>query len=100
MEAPLIALAADEIKMDPYAVLGPIDPQLSDPQMGTIPAVSIVKAVKQKGIEKADDGTLIKADVAEKAIKQLEELAKTLVQGTWTHDYPLAPKNFKNLESQ
>ena len=34
----LIALAADEIQMDPYAVLGPIDPQLSDPQMGTIPA--------------------------------------------------------------
>jgi ClpP class serine protease len=110
----LIALAADEVQMDPYAVLGPIDPQLSDPQMGTIPAVSILKALKQKGIEKADDGTLIKADVAEKAIKQLEELvvelveeklgkekaeelAKTLVQGTWTHDYPLTPKKLQEL---
>lgn len=110
----LIALAADEIQMDPYAVLGPIDPQLSDPQMGTIPAVSVVKAVKQKGIEKADDETLIKSDIAEKAIKQLEEfvveltekklgrekakdLAKALVQGTWTHDYPLTPKKLQEL---
>jgi hypothetical protein len=32
--------------------------------------------------------------------EKAEELAKTLVQGTWTHDYPLTPKNFKNLESQ
>jgi ClpP class serine protease len=110
----LIALAADEIQMDPYAVLGPIDPQLSDPQMGTIPAVSIIKAVKQKGFEKVDNETLIKADMAEKAIKQLdefvielvegrlgrekaEELAKTLVQGTWTHDYPLTPKKLQEL---
>lgn len=110
----LIALAADEIQMDPYAVLGPIDPQLSDPQMGTIPAVSIIKAVKQKGLEKVDDETLIKADIAEKAIKQLEEfvielveerlgrekaeeIAKTLVQGTWTHDYPLTPKKLQEL---
>jgi len=40
----LIALAADEIQMDPYTVLGPIDPQLSDPQMGTVPAVSVVRS--------------------------------------------------------
>jgi len=108
----LIALAADEIQMDPYAVLGPVDPQLSDPQMGSVPAVSVIKAVKVKGVEKADYETLIKADVAEKAVKQLEELvieltveklgrekaeklAKTLVYGTWTHDYPLTPKNSK-----
>jgi ClpP class serine protease len=110
----LIALAADEIEMDPYAVLGPVDPQLSDPRMGAIPAVSIVKAVKAKGVEKADDETLIRMDVAEKAIRQLEELvveltgeklgreksmqlAKTLVQGEWTHDYPLTPKKLQEL---
>jgi ClpP class serine protease len=109
----LIALAADEIQMDHYAVLGPIDPQLSDQRMGTIPAVSI-EAVKQKGIEKVDDETLIRADIAEKAISQLEEfvieltegklgrqkaeeVAKTLVHGTWTHDYPLTPKKLQEL---
>jgi ClpP class serine protease len=110
----LIALAADEILMDPYAVLGPVDPQLSDPKMGSVPAVSVIKAVEMKGVEKADDETLIKADVAEKAVKQLEELvieltveklgrekaeklAKTLVYGTWTHDYPLTPKKLQEI---
>jgi len=110
----LIALAADEIQMDSYAVLGPVDPQLSDPKMGSVPAVSVIKAVEMKGVEKADDETLIKADVAEKAVKQLEELvieltveklgrakaeklAKTLVYGTWTHDYPLTPKKLQEI---
>jgi len=86
----LIALAADEIQMDPYAVLGPVDPQLSDPQMGSVPAVSVIKAVKVKGVEKADYETLEKLGRA-----KAEKLAKTLVYGTWTHDYPLTPKNSK-----
>ncbi|MCC6042703.1 MAG: ATP-dependent Clp protease proteolytic subunit [Candidatus Verstraetearchaeota archaeon] len=110
----LIALAADEIIMDPYAVLGPLDPQLSDPKMGAVPAVSVLRVVKEKGIDKVSDETLIKADVAEKAIKQIEELvvelvqdklgkeraeqlAKTLVYGTWTHDYPLTVKKLREL---
>jgi len=67
-----------------------------------------------KGKEKVDDETLIKADVAEKAIRQLEELiveltadkvgmekakelAKTLASGKWTHDYPLTPKKLQEL---
>ncbi len=110
----LIALSADEIQMDPHAVLGPVDPQLSDPKAGAIPAASVVKAVKLKGRERVDDETLIKADVAEKAIKQLEELiveliadkvgverareiAATLASGRWTHDYPLTPKKLQEL---
>jgi len=39
----MIALAADEIVMDPNAVVGPVDPQL-----GEYPAVSILKTIKQK----------------------------------------------------
>lgn len=110
----LIALAADEIIMDPYAVLGPLDPQLSDPKMGAVPAVSVLRVVRDKGVDKVSDETLIKADIAEKAIKQLEELvvelvqdklgrekaeqlAKTLVYGTWTHDYPLTVKKLQEL---
>ena len=110
----LIALAADEICMDPYAVLGPVDPQLSDPKAGAIPAASIVRTIKSKGVDKVDDETLIKGDMAEKAIKQLEdlivelmgdklglekarELAKTLASGKWTHDYPLTPSKLKEL---
>src|SRR3954451_1944109 len=39
----LIALAADEIAMDPHAVLGPVDPQLGD-----LPAASIVRVASSK----------------------------------------------------
>ena len=105
----LIALAADRIIMDPHAVLGPVDPQL-----GQYPAPSIVRAVEKKGPEKADDQTLILADVAEKAINQVrnfvyellkdkygdekaKELAQILTEGRWTHDYPITVEEAQKL---
>ncbi len=105
----LIALAADKIIMDPHAVLGPVDPQL-----GQYPAPSIVRAVEKKGTEKVDDQTLILADVAEKAIKQVRDLvysllkdrygeekakglAQILTEGRWTHDYPITVEHAKEL---
>lgn len=39
----LICLAANEIVMSPHAVVGPIDPQL-----GNLPAASLIKVVEQK----------------------------------------------------
>jgi ClpP class serine protease len=97
----LIALAADEIVMCEYAVLGPVDPQL-----GEYPAASILKAARQKPIAEVDDKTLILADQAEKAIAQMRhevsellaekypaekavDMAKLMTSGTWTHDYPI-----------
>ncbi|WP_456411354.1 SDH family Clp fold serine proteinase [Oceanithermus sp.] len=97
----LIALGADEIVMDENAVLGPVDPQL-----GNKPAASIVKVLEMKDVKDVDDETLILADVSKKALKQVketvvgllkgtvpddrvEEVATTLSQGTWTHDYPI-----------
>ncbi|NJE85310.1 hypothetical protein E3E23_05655 [Thermococcus sp. CX2] len=105
----LIALAADKIIMDPHAVLGPVDPQL-----GQYPGPSIVRAVEKKGVDKVDDQTLILADVAEKAIKQVRnlvydllkdrygeekamELAQILTEGRWTHDYPITYETAKEL---
>jgi ClpP class serine protease len=96
----LIALAADEILMDSNAVLGPVDPQI-----GEFPAASIVRAAAVENPNR-DDRTLILADIAEKALRQVyeavvelirdklpeeraAELARTLTQGTWTHDYPI-----------
>jgi len=110
----LIALAADEIVMDPHAVLGPVDPQLADPVKGSLPAVSIIKAVQEKGIDKVEDETLIKADIAAKAVRQMEELivkltrdklgeerakklAEALAGGRWTHDYPITAEQLKEL---
>jgi len=99
----LLALAADEVWMDPHAVLGPMDHQL-----GQWPAASILAAVDRKPVAEVDDQTLILGDLAWKASSQLEEfveglltskmdqgkaagLAKTLTEGRWTHDYPIFP---------
>ena len=71
----LIALAADEIVMDDNAVLGPIDPQI-----GKYPAGSILKAVELKNINRVDDQTLILADIANKAVKQVEDTVFRLLK--------------------
>jgi ClpP class serine protease len=49
----LIALAATEIVMSEYAVIGPVDPQL-----GQYPSASILKAVARRPVEKVSDKTL------------------------------------------
>ncbi len=107
----LIALAADEIVMDPNAVLGSLDPQL-----GQHPAASIVHAVEWKSEhhQEVDDETLILADVARKAMVQLrdcvrgvlserfdpakaEELASIFTRGEWTHDHPLDVETLRRI---
>ncbi|MEB3757870.1 MAG: ATP-dependent Clp protease proteolytic subunit [Desulfurococcales archaeon] len=109
----LIALAADEIWMDPNAVLGPLDPQLAIDQTFHAPAPSIIKVAKEKGKD-ASDKILLMADVAEKALKEVQEfiqnlvkdklgeekakeLAKLLTEGRWTHDYPITFEEAKKL---
>src|SRR2546421_1063964 len=97
----LIALAADEIVMDANAVLGPVDPQIGD-----MPAASIVKAVGLKGPRNVSDEMLVLADIAQKARvqvasfvvqvllkhmpeKQALQVATVLSEGRWTHDFPI-----------
>ncbi len=108
----LIAMAADEIAMDPNAVLGPVDPQLGG-QQGYYPAASILKALEEPNPNR-DDQTLILGDVARKAIDQVyqavyslllehntpekaAELAKMLSEGRWTHDYPIDFEQAKEM---
>ncbi|MCX7628940.1 MAG: ATP-dependent Clp protease proteolytic subunit [Geminicoccaceae bacterium] len=105
----LIALAADEIVMCEHSVLGPIDPQI-----GGMPAASIVKVAESKPIAEVDDQTLVLADIGRKAIAQMEaaaasllrrhmdeararEVAAKLASGTWTHDYPISAREAKAL---
>jgi ClpP class serine protease len=105
----LIALACDEIVMDEHAVLGPVDPQIKE-----YPAASILRLVKKKPIEHIDDQTLILADIAEMALKQMkqnlhfilegkyppekiDEIAEILSQGHFTHDYPITYEEAKKL---
>jgi ClpP class serine protease len=103
----LIALAADEIALDPHAVLGPIDPQL-----GQYPAAAYLEVAARPG--KHDDETLLRAEISRKAIVQVEsfargmlerhlpaeraaEVARVLATGTWTHDHPLQVDTLKAL---
>jgi ClpP class serine protease len=97
----LIALAADEIVLGEFSVLGPIDPQIAG-----FPAASIVRARDMKPVTEVFDLTLVLADVSEKALAQVkrgavelltprmeqaaaEALADKLAGGHWTHDYAL-----------
>lgn len=105
----LLAIAADEIVMSPHAVLGPLDPAIDE-----VPAASILRAVAQKDPKDVDDDTLILADQAQMAIRQLresltdlllarlgkeraEEVAIALTEGRWTHDYPITPEQVTEL---
>jgi ClpP class serine protease len=105
----LIALAADEIVLGEFSVLGPIDPQI----MG-FPAASIVRARDSKPVSEVFDLTLVLADVSEKALAQVkkgavelltprmeqaaaEALADKLAGGHWTHDYALTAEEAASL---
>jgi ClpP class serine protease len=97
----LLALTADEIIMDPHAVLGPVDPQIGD-----MPASSIVNLLALKPPGQISDEMLVMADVAQKARLQVAAfvnqvllkhmpseraaaLATALSEGRWTHDFPI-----------
>jgi len=97
----LIALAADEIVMDSNAVLGQVDPQI-----GEMPAASIVKILNFKKPSQVSDEMLVLIDMAAKARVQVAafvmeillkhypkekavELATVLSEGRWTHDFPI-----------
>lgn len=105
----IIALAANQLIMDQNAVLGPVDPQI-----GEYPAASVLTVPERKPIAEIDDKTLIFADVAHKALRQVrallksimmerfdeeksDEIARILSEGNWTHDYPITVTEARNL---
>ncbi|MFS8907834.1 SDH family Clp fold serine proteinase, partial [Synechococcus sp. OH2] len=110
----MLALAADEIVMDVNAVLGPVDPQI-----GGYAAASILQVVAEKPIAEIDDQTLILADLARKAMQQVqnfvrellkdevpkrkiapervEPLIQALTSGRVTHDYPITAEEAREL---
>ena len=75
----LLAIAADEIVMAANAVLGPVDPQL-----GQSPAASILSVLERKEMKDIEDQTLILADVARKALVQVQLMVRDLLDGA--HD--------------
>ncbi|WP_448603839.1 SDH family Clp fold serine proteinase [Thermoleptolyngbya sp.] len=110
----MLAMAADEIVMDENAVLGPVDPQL-----GSTPAASVLKVLEEKPISEIDDQTIVIADIARKAIRQVQKFVRTLLEdcvpkrkiepekidriiealttGQVTHDYPISVEEAQEL---
>lgn len=110
----MLAMAADEIVMDENAVLGPVDPQL-----GNMPAASLLKVLEDKPISEIDDQTLVTADIARKALRQVQRFVRHLLEddvpkqkispenvdriiealttGQVTHDYPIVIEEAKEL---
>jgi len=105
----LLALAADEIVMDDFSVLGPIDPQIVG-----VPAASLVDVKNEKPVAEISDLTLIFANISEKALKQVKggaleligdqissekanKLVDKLASGQWTHDYAITAKEALEL---
>jgi ClpP class serine protease len=103
----LMALAADEIVMDSNAVLGPVDPQIGD-----MPAASIVSMVELKKPSNVSDEMLVdialKARlptvtfVAEVLLRQLPKdkaagLATVRTDGHFTHDFPITVETARQL---
>jgi ClpP class serine protease len=110
----MLAMAADEIVMDENAVLGPVDPQL-----GNMPAASVLKVLEDKPISEIDDQTIVTADIARKAIRQVQRFVRALLEdevpnqkikpenveriiealttGQVTHDYPILVEEAREL---
>lgn len=108
--ATLIALAAKEIIMDPYSMLGPLDPQV-----GGYPSPSLIKLIQMKKTEYISDEMILLADIAAKSLRQMKsliisllwdrlgkdraaELAEFFTGGYLTHDSPITAEHAQALE--
>ena len=76
----LMSLAAGEIRMEKYSVLGPVDPQIPTPD-GMYPAGSIATLVRTKPIQNITDRMIIMADVANLEIENAKAFVIWLLQG-------------------
>jgi ClpP class serine protease len=78
------------------------------------PAASLLKVLERKPIARVGDQTLVQADIAEKALRQVrdtvrrllaermppeqaEKTAEALASGQWTHDYAITVEEARNL---
>lgn len=107
--ATLIALAAKQIVMDPYSVLGPLDPQISG-----YPSPSLIKLTEMKKTDFVSDEMLLLADIAGKSLRQMKAfivsllrdrlgsekavaIAEFLTGGYLTHDRPITAEDAQSL---
>ncbi len=72
----LIALAADEILLEPESILGPVDPQV-----GHFAAGTLLRLLRRKPIEAISDEMVILAETAKLSLEQVKEFVKWLLEG-------------------
>jgi len=87
----MLAMAADEILMDENAVLGPVDPQL-----GNVAAASVLKVLEQKPISEIDDQTIVTADIARKALAQVQKFVRDLLNDNYPNP-KIKPENIDKI---
>ena len=71
----LIALACDEIRMERYSILGPVDPQIEG-----YPASTYVSILKRKSQDSITDKSLILAELAEMEVRNAKEFVKWILR--------------------
>jgi hypothetical protein len=74
----LIALAADEIRMAPYSVLGPVDPQVYG-----VPAAVLLRVLAARALGTVSDDLLVKAEVARLAMQNVQGFVYRLLEGRY-----------------
>jgi ClpP class serine protease len=73
-EGTYVALAAQEIMMERYSILAPLEPVLDD-----MPANSIIGILKRKPIEQISDRTILMAESARMELENAREFVKWLL---------------------
>lgn len=81
----LMSLAANEIQMEKYSVLGPVDPQIPTPD-GMWPAGSLSTLVKTKPIQNITDRMIILSDAANLEIENAKAFVMWLLDGKMDKD--------------
>lgn len=107
--ATLVCVAADEVIMEPFSVLGPLDPQIGD-----FPSPSLLKLLEVKPVQSISDEMVMLADLAEKALGQMmgfvvsllsdrmnqeeaRKVAEYFTGGYLTHDSAITFRELKSL---
>lgn len=72
----LVALAADEIKMEKYSVSGSVDPQISG-----YPAASLVRLAASRGMHNLSENMAIMAELSAMAVQGMKSFVEWLLEG-------------------
>lgn len=84
-----IALAADEIMMERYSILAPVEPQIDQ-----MPANSIMAILNRKPVETIADRTILLAESARMETENAREFVKWLVQDKMNEEQASQVANF------